>query len=60
MSCGVGHRGGSDLALLWHRSAAAAPIQPLAWELPYAPSAEEGWREGRKGGGMDGQTDRLY
>ena len=21
---------------LWHRSAAAAPIQPLAWELPYA------------------------
>ena len=28
-----------DLALLWlwHRLAAAAPIQPLAWELPYAP-----------------------
>ena len=27
-----------DLALqwLWHRLAAAAPIQPLAWELPYA------------------------
>ena len=21
---------------LWHRSAAAAPIQPLAWELTYA------------------------
>ena len=21
---------------LWHKSAAAAPIQPLAWELPYA------------------------
>ena len=20
----------------WHRSAATAPIQPLAWELPYA------------------------
>ena len=26
-----------DLALLWlwHRLAATAPIQPLAWELPY-------------------------
>ena len=38
MSCGVGRRGGSDLALLWLwcRPAAIAPIQPLAWELPYA------------------------
>ena len=38
MSCGVGHRRGSDLALLWlwHRLAATAPIRPLAWELPYA------------------------
>ena len=38
MSCGVGCRSGSDLELLWlrHRPAAAAPIQPLAWELPYA------------------------
>ena len=25
-----------DLALLWHRPEAAAPVQPLAWELPYA------------------------
>ena len=27
-----------DLVLLWlwHRSAAVAPIGPLAWELPYA------------------------
>ena len=25
-----------DLALLWHRPAATAPIGPLAWELPYA------------------------
>ena len=24
------------LLWLWHRQAAAAPIQPLAWELPYA------------------------
>ena len=24
---------------LWHRLAAAAPIRPLAWELPYAVGA---------------------
>ena len=38
MSCGVGLRHCSDLALLWLwcRLAAAAPIQPLVWELPYA------------------------
>ena len=41
MSCGVGCRGGSDLVLLWLwcRPAAAALIQPLAWELPYASGA---------------------
>ena len=34
----VGCRRGSDLALLWlwHRLAATALIQLLAWELPYA------------------------
>ena len=38
MSCGVGRRRGSDPALLrlWGRLAAAALIQPLAWDLPYA------------------------
>ena len=38
MSCGVGCRHSSDLKLLWlwYRAAAAALIQPLAWELPYA------------------------
>ena len=38
MSCGVGHRCGSVLVLLWlwHRLAAAALIQPLAWEFSYA------------------------
>ena len=38
VSCGVGHRLGSDPKLLWlqHRPAAAAWIQPLAWEPPYA------------------------
>ena len=38
LSCGMGHRLSLDLALLclWHRPAAVAPIQPLAWERPYA------------------------
>ena len=38
MSCGVGHRRGSDPELLqpWQRLAAIAPIGPLAWEPPYA------------------------
>ena len=29
----------SVLPWLWHRLAAVAPIQPLAWELPYAADA---------------------
>ena len=43
MSCGVGHRGGSDLALLWlwRRPVATAPIRPLAWEPPYAVRAAQ-------------------
>ena len=38
MSCGVGRRCGLDLMLLWLwcSLAAVAPIQPLAWEPPYA------------------------
>ena len=38
MSCGVGHRCGSDPVLLWlwRRPAPTAPIIPLAWEPPYA------------------------
>ena len=41
VSCCVGHRHGSDLALLWlwGRPAATAPIRPLAWEPPYAMGA---------------------
>ena len=35
MSCGVGHRSGLDLALLWRRPVAIAWIRPLAWEPPY-------------------------
>ena len=36
--CGVGHRSSSDPTLLrpWHRLETTAPIQPLAWEPPYA------------------------
>ena len=38
MSCGVGHRFGSGLALLWLclRLVATGPITPLAWEPPHA------------------------
>ena len=41
MTCGVVHRHGSDLVLLWLwcRPAAAAAIQTPAWELPYATGA---------------------
>ena len=37
MSCGVGHRRGSDLVLLrlWHSPAAVVPIWFLAWEPLY-------------------------
>ena len=30
---------GSGIVLLWHRPAAAAPIQSLAWEFPHVASA---------------------
>ena len=38
VSCGVGHRCGSELALLWLWCwlTAAALIRPLTLELPYA------------------------
>ena len=39
MSCGVGHKRGLDLVLLWHRPAETAPIRPLAWEPAYAVGA---------------------
>ena len=41
MSCGVGQRRGSDLALLrlWCRPASTAPMRTLAWERPYAVGA---------------------
>ena len=38
MSCGVGHRHGSDPASkwLWRRPEVAAQIGPLAWQILYA------------------------
>ena len=41
MTCGVGHRCGLDpkLLWLWCRPAGTDPIQPLAWEPPYAAGA---------------------
>ena len=39
MSCGVGHRCGSDLVWLWHRLVAVAPNQLLAWGPPYVSGA---------------------
>ena len=41
MSCALGGRRGSDLALLWLwcRPVATALIRLLAWELPYAVGA---------------------
>ena len=43
MSCGVGCRRGLDPELLWlrRRLVATAPIQPLAWEPPYAAGAAQ-------------------
>ena len=54
MSCGVGRRLGSDLALLWRRPAATAPIRPLAWKPPYAAGvALKRQKTKRKGKGED-------
>ena len=41
MGCGVDHRHGSDLVLLWlwYKPAATAWIEPLAWEPSYAAGA---------------------
>ena len=43
VSCGVGHRCGSDPVLLWlwRRPAATAPIGPLAREPPYVAGAAQ-------------------
>ena len=50
MSCGVGHRHGSDpmLLWLWRRLVATAPIRPLAWEPPDAAGAAQRNRKKRQ------------
>ena len=50
MSCGVGHRHGSNPALLWLwcRPAAVAPIQPLGWEPLYATGETLKKQKGKK------------
>ena len=52
---GVGRTCGLDQALLWqwHRPAAAALVQPLAWELPHAMGVALKKKKER-----DRQTDR--
>ena len=49
-----------DLHLLWQRPAAAAPIQPLAWEPPYAAGAALKSQKEKEWGdciGKDGLSD---
>ena len=50
VTCGVGCRCDSHLALLWlwHRLSAAALIQPLAWEHSYVTSGVALKRRGKK------------
>ena len=50
MSCGVDRRRGLDPALLWLwcRPVATAPIQPLAWEPPYARGVPQEMAKRRK------------
>ena len=60
MSCGVGHRHGSDLILLClcGRPVATTPIRPPAWEVPYAVGAalKRQKKERRKEGREDTYT----
>ena len=61
VSCGIGHRCSSDLALLWlrHRLAAAALTRSLAWELPYASDMAKEGREGGRNEGRKGKNWKL-
>ena len=53
VSCGVGRRGGSHLALLWLwcRLGAVSLICPLGWEPPYAAGAALKKKKKKKGKG---------
>ena len=57
----VGCRRGSDPVLLWPRPVAAAPIQPPAWEPPYAVGvAQEMAKKDKKKGGRGTQKVKLH
>ena len=55
MSCGVGHRRGSDPTLLWlwRRPEATAPIRPLAWEAALEKTKKKKGIVPMLGGGSD-------
>ena len=61
VSCGVDRRCGSDPALLWlwRRPVVTAPIQPLAWESPYAAGAaqERAKKQKKKKKGTEGNEE---
>ena len=56
-NCGIGHKCGSDLVLLWLwcRLAIASPIQSLAREFPYASGVAMKRKEKRKGKEKEGK-----
>ena len=60
MSCGVGRRCGWDLVWLWLwlwcRRAAAALIQPPAWDPPYAEGVV---LKGKKGWGEEEEKEKT-
>ena len=62
MSCGVGHRLGLGLVLLWlwRRPVAAAVIQPLAWEPPYALGAALKRKKRKKKASRHGEKDPIF
>ena len=51
MTCGVVYRFSSDPRWLWHSLTAAAPVWPLAWELPYAAGVAQKKKKKKKGSG---------
>ena len=60
MSCGGGCRRGLDLAWLWCGQAAAALLQPLAWELPFATGAALKKKEKTYGQSLEGIESQIF
>ena len=62
VSCGIGHRRGSDPSWLWLWlwlwPAAVAPIRPLAWEPPWATGAAlKIWKKKKDGRGFSSSLE---